>query len=118
MNEVRVCENPSVIEAAADKLGPGCPPLVCTFGWPTTAAFSLLAGLENAGVTLQLRADDDRAGQAIVTRLQATLPSARLWRYDVRPPADAATTPVYEEQLLDTLVADLAASANGAQAVS
>lgn len=30
--EVFVCENPTVAEAAADRLGPNCSPLVCTDG--------------------------------------------------------------------------------------
>jgi hypothetical protein len=104
---VRVCENPSIIEAAADAFGRTCPPLVCTFGQPTTAALALLTGLERAGVGLQVRADDDRAGQSIVARLCTLLPTAQLWRYELRPPDEAAASPVYEEQLLDDLLADL-----------
>jgi hypothetical protein len=43
--QVFVCENPTIVEAAADELGSCCPPVVCTDGIPTTAALDLLAGL-------------------------------------------------------------------------
>ena len=42
---VYVCENPTVLAAAADLLGPACPPLVCVNGQPSTAALRLLTGL-------------------------------------------------------------------------
>jgi hypothetical protein len=35
------CENPDVIAAVADALGPACPPLVCSEGWPSTACLRL-----------------------------------------------------------------------------
>ena len=49
------------------------------------------------------RADDDAAGQEIVRGLCTSIPSARLWRYDLRAPL----TPRYEEQDLDALLLDL-----------
>jgi uncharacterized protein (TIGR02679 family) len=37
-----VCENPSVVETAAERLGTSCAPLVCTDGMPRTAVLRLL----------------------------------------------------------------------------
>jgi len=99
--DVYVCENPSVLVAAADGLATR--PLVCTNGRPSAATRRLLAGLAAAGVRLHVRADDDPAGQDIVAGLLRTLPGARLWRYTLRPP----DPPRYEEQDLDLLVRDL-----------
>src|SRR5262249_56742562 len=48
-NRVFACENPTVLEAAADELGPDCPPLICTDGIPSLAALDLVAGLAAAG---------------------------------------------------------------------
>ncbi len=98
---VFVCENPSVVESAADRLGASCQPLICTFGIPSQAALTLVRRLDAAGVRLLVRADSDPAGQAIVATVRAAAPGAELWRYG----PDAAT---YEEQLMDGLLADLA----------
>lgn len=97
--DVFVCENPSVVEAAATRLGAACPPLVCTFGRPTSAAWTLLRGLRDA--RLHVRADGDAAGRSIVSALLAALPDAVLWRM----PEGSAE---YEEELLADLLADLA----------
>lgn len=99
--DVYVCENPSVLAAAADQ--PVTLPLVCTNGRPSAATRRLLTTLAAAGTTLHVRADDDRAGQEIVSGLTAVLPGARLWRYILRPPAE----PRYEEQDLELLLGDL-----------
>ena len=97
---VFVCENPSVLESAADRLGARCAPLVCTFGRPSQAAHTLLRLLERSGTRLYVRADNDSAGRGFVKALQVTAPTAQTWRY--RPDG-----PTYEEQLLDELIADL-----------
>lgn len=34
---VSIVENPSIVRAAADAMGPDCPPLVCTEGVPSAA---------------------------------------------------------------------------------
>jgi uncharacterized protein (TIGR02679 family) len=101
--DVYVCENPSVLIAAADVLGPRARPLICTNGRPSAAAVRLLTRLAAAGASLHVRADDDSAGQEIVKSLRTSIPSAQLWRYYLRPPA----TPRYEEQDLDALLRDL-----------
>jgi uncharacterized protein (TIGR02679 family) len=101
--DVYVCENPSVLIAAADALGPRARPLICTNGRPSAAAVRLLTCLAATGALLHIRADDDATGQEIVKGLRTSIPSARLWRYDLRPPP----TPRYEEQDLDALLLDL-----------
>ena len=100
---VHVCENPSVLIAAADDLGARSLPLVCTNGRPSAAARRLLTGLAAGGAALRVRADDDAAGQEIVAGLAAVLPGMQLWRYALRPPPQ----PRYEEQDLDLLLGDL-----------
>jgi uncharacterized protein (TIGR02679 family) len=101
--DVFVCENPSVLIAAADTLGEHARPLVCTNGRPSAAATRLLSGLAAAGATLHVRADDDTAGQEIVSGLQAAIPGARLWRFELRAPE----SPRYEEQDIHKLLHDL-----------
>jgi len=101
--DVYVCENPSVLIAAADTLGARAHPLICTTGRPSAAAVRLLSCLAAAGTTLHIRADDDSVGQEIVAGLCASMPTARLWRYEVRPPM----VPRYEEQDLESLLRDL-----------
>jgi len=101
--EVFVCENPSVLIATADELGTQGLPLVCTNGRPSAAAMRLLTGLAEAGALLHIRADDDPAGQEIVSGIMKAIPGARLWRFALRDPV----TPRYEEQDIDVLLRDL-----------
>ncbi len=98
VTEAFVCENPSVIEAAADRLGSGSAPLICTFGRPNLAATTLLRALAEAGVTLHIGADGDDTGRAIVAGLLALAPGSLPWRTHAG---------VYEEEILDDLLADL-----------
>ncbi len=62
---VHVVENPSVLAMAVRRFGPECPPLVCTAGWPNTAAVTLLRGLRKAGATLRYHGDFDGEGLRI-----------------------------------------------------
>lgn len=101
--EVRVCENPAVVEAAADRLGVACRPVVCTFGRPSGAAWALLDGLAAAGVRLLVTGDRDDAGRSITVELLDRLPGAREWRPEVAG--------VYEEDRLPALLADLRSDA-------
>lgn len=101
--QVHVCENPSVLIAAADQLGARSLPLVCTNGHPSAATRRLLTGLAADGTTLRVRADDDTAGQEIVSGLCAAMSGIHLWRYSLRPPTESR----YEEQDLDLLLDDL-----------
>lgn len=108
---VFVCENPSVVESAADRLGVRCRPLICTFGIPSQAALDLVRMLDEAGSRVLIRADNDRAGRRIVAALQVVAPGARPWRYD-------DDSPIYEEQVLEDLLADLESGPPPKQALS
>jgi uncharacterized protein (TIGR02679 family) len=102
-SDVYVCENPSVLIAAADQLGEYRRPLVCTNGRPSAAALRLLTGLAESGAAIHVRADDDAAGQAIVATMRRAVPDAELWRFEARP----TDLPRYEEQDLPLLLQDL-----------
>ena len=135
------CENPDVVAAAADALGAQCPALVCTGGWPSTAALRLLRALVAGGASLHLHGDMDADGLRILRRV-IDLTGGRPWRMDagtyerhaaagepspappsgwvdaigaeLREVADAITTSaraVPEELVLDELLADLRAAA-------
>ena len=96
--EVFVCENPTVLEAAADRHGAASRPLVCTFGLPSQAAWELLTGLGD--VRCHVRADGDVVGWRIVKQLRDRLPGALTWRMP-----EGCTA--YEEELLEDLLSDL-----------
>lgn len=130
---VFVCENPTIAEAAADALGPDCPPLVCTDGIASGAALDLIGGLANTGCSIMVRADIDAAGFTVVDQVLSVAPNARLWRFDAQIyaaahglplPGDVPAgtdlaivqlrgaygdhqVPLHEEQILDALLTDL-----------
>ena len=62
---VYVCENPTVVAAAAHRLGRRSAPLVCVEGQPKTAARLLLGQLTAAGVGLLYHGDFDWDGVRI-----------------------------------------------------
>ena len=64
---VWVCENPTVVAAAADEFGSRCPPLVCTHGQPSTAVTALLRQLVSAGTGIRYHGDFDWPGLVIAT---------------------------------------------------
>ncbi|NVI87681.1 TIGR02679 family protein [Actinomadura sp. BRA 177] len=128
---VRICENPVVVAAAADALGPSCPPLVCCNGRPSTAVWRLLELLAEGGAEFAYHGDFDWGGAAIAAAVHARI-GWRPWRYDTAAYLEAASstpltgrpvpTPwdpplatamknravrVEEEQLLTGLLADL-----------
>jgi len=75
--EVFVCENPRIVEAAADA---GCRrPLVCASGNPSTTVLALLDALTAAGARLAYRGDFDWPGVAMANRI-LTRYNARPWR--------------------------------------
>ncbi len=85
--EVFVCENPRVVEAAADA---ACRrPLVCTSGNPSTTVLALLDALASTGARLAYRGDFDWPGVAMANRI--------LVRYHARPWRMAATD--YEQHV-------------------
>ncbi len=101
-----VCENPSIVAAAAAELGARCPPLLCTEGWPNTAVAAILDAAESARMEILVHADGDAAGAAIAARVLKRAGS-RPWR-EVKP-----HTGVHEEALLDELLADLGSGCVG-----
>jgi uncharacterized protein (TIGR02679 family) len=134
---VFICENPSVIEAAADQLGVGSAPLACVEGRPSVAAGLLLETLQHAGSVLHYHGDFDWPGLAIAHSLiEAGALPWRLGAADYRnglarcrrlkrlpPPGRPVETPwdrdlaatmmnhriaVEEEAVIDCLLSDLA----------
>lgn len=87
---VRVCENPSVLHAAAARLGPACPPLVCVEGNPSVAATGLLERVGRAGTRLAYHGDFGVGGIAIGNRVIGAL-GAEPWRFSTPDLADALT---------------------------
>ncbi len=133
---VLVCENPVVVAAAADRLGSRCGPLVCVEGVPSTAALLLLRRIRQAGAPITFHADFDWGGVRIGNQLAAQF-GAGPWRFcagdykaglAAAPEAvalegravDAAWDPelslamtaagraLFEEQVLEALLSDLA----------
>lgn len=132
---VFVCENPSIVAAAADNLGNACAPLVCTEGMPRSSVHLILERLRASGAELAFHADFDwagvRIGNLLLHRYEATP-----WRmsahdyeqtpggpslYGLRVPAtwDAKLeevmstrgTAAHEEAVVANLLADLEAAA-------
>lgn len=82
MRRVFVCENPSIVSAAAREIGGRCQPLVCTNGQPTSTVHLLLTQLRHAGAELRCHADFDWAGLRFVdqiVRRHAAVP----WRMSI-----------------------------------
>ncbi|KAA9161585.1 TIGR02679 family protein [Amycolatopsis acidicola] len=76
---VWIVENPSVLAMAIGRFGTGCPPLVCTSGWPTTAVMMLLRRFAELGSELLYHGDFDGEGLRIAAYvLEKT--GARPWR--------------------------------------
>jgi uncharacterized protein (TIGR02679 family) len=134
--EIFVCENPTVVAEAAERLGTTCAPLVSTCGRPGAAVWQLLEQLRDAGARLRYRADFDWAGLSIMNSVLARF-DAHPWRMDAAtlqrhaqvpgPPMDGPAVSaqwdpglapalasrgcaLHEEQLLDDLLEDLAQS--------
>lgn len=78
---VFVCENPSVVAAAADRFGEDCPPLVCVGGQPSAAAVKLLSLLAHGDAALLYHGDFDWGGLRIAAGLHARI-AWRPWRFD------------------------------------
>jgi len=129
---IYVCENPTVVVAAANALGSGCAPLVCIQGQLKTSARLLLKQLSEAGWRLAYHGDFDWPGLQIATHVLKRL-GASSWRmsaedYRSAPPSSLALSGfevsagwdadlthamkdaghcVLEEQVLDRLLPDL-----------
>jgi uncharacterized protein (TIGR02679 family) len=130
---VYVCENPSVVAAAANRLGGKGLPLVCIEGQPRTATRLLLNQLQAAGIRLMYHGDFDWAGiqiaNTIVARHRAVpwrmtandyrttatrffalsgTPIAANWDSELMPAMCSIGRVVHEEQVIDIILADLA----------
>lgn len=77
-----VCENPTIVALAAQKLGTRCAPLVCVNGQFATPAAVLLRQLVAAGAHLRYHGDFDAGGLAIARRVIGRF-GARPWRLKV-----------------------------------
>lgn len=75
-----VCENPTLVALAADRLGRRCAPLVCVNGQFATPSLVLLRQLREAGARLHYHGDFDPAGLAIARRALAES-GGRPWRF-------------------------------------
>lgn len=132
--DVFVCENPSVVEAAADALGVSCAPLVCVAGQPSLAALLLLDRLTAEGAVLRYHGDFDWGGIRIANRVHERVgfvpwryrardldagpdlggpllgePIDAYWDPELRPTLERRGSGLQEEQVMDALLADLAA---------
>lgn len=107
---VRVCENPSVIEAAANRLGAACPPLVCLYGRPSSAAWSVLSAVAAGGSRVLLSTDRDVAGAQIAVEVTAFI--GRTYGPAQVSPWLPSEDGVFEEERLVALLADLATGAS------
>ncbi|WP_245428299.1 TIGR02679 family protein [Kumtagia ephedrae] len=77
---VHVCENPNLLAIAADRLGAGCAPLVCTDGMPAAAQRCLLSQLAQAGARLRYHGDFDWPGLRIGNHFMREH-GAQPWRF-------------------------------------
>lgn len=135
LRAVYMCENPTVVAAAANRLGARSAPLVCIEGQPKTAARLLLDGLTAAGIRLLYHGDFDWSGIRIAnliisrhgaapwrfdthsyrtrkgTKLLFGEPVPASWDADLMPGMVAVGRALHEEQVLDDLLGDLAARA-------
>ncbi|WP_340649643.1 TIGR02679 family protein [Pseudoxanthomonas winnipegensis] len=77
---IHVCENPDIVAIAADRVGAGCAPLVCTDGMPAAAQRVLLDQLAAAGARLCYHGDYDWPGIGIGNFVMRTW-QASPWRF-------------------------------------
>jgi uncharacterized protein (TIGR02679 family) len=78
---VFVCENPSVVAKAANRLGTASAPLICANAHPGAAATVLLRQLGTAGARLRYHGDFDWSGITIANGITARF-GAMPWRLD------------------------------------
>lgn len=134
--EIFVCENPTIVAAAADRLGTRCAPLICMDGAPSTAALDLLGRLANLNARIRFHTDFDWGGLRIGNYLMRRLNTSpwrmtsedyrealdgdprhkklhgracvALWDDQLRDMMATRSLVVYEEQCIDGLIQDLA----------
>ncbi|MFJ3586763.1 TIGR02679 family protein [Streptomyces sp. NPDC090127] len=76
---VHVVENPSILALTLRRFGSNCPPLVCTSGWPNSAAIQLLRLLAGQGAALRYHGDFDGEGIRIAAYVMEKT-GAHPWR--------------------------------------
>jgi len=133
---VFVCENPSVVDAAARELGEACAPLVCVQGQPSFAADLLLSSIASAGI--RYHGDFDWGGLRIANRIHERhgfkpwrftavdlasvtesgepltgVPVDARWDESLRPELFHRGTRLEEEQVIRALLDDLAKASGG-----
>lgn len=81
-NPVYICENPTIIEAAARRLGTRCHPIICSDGQASSAAIKLIQMLEQAGAQLFYHGDADWPGIAIANNLFQQFHTIKPWRFN------------------------------------
>jgi uncharacterized protein (TIGR02679 family) len=129
---VFVCENPSVVAVAADRLGRDCAPLVCTSGMPAAAQQALLGQLSAAGARLLYHGDFDWPGITIGNHVMRSFralpwrfrseyyrpemgfalsgpPVAAEWDPSLSPKMAQAGLGLHEEAVIEDLLSDLSA---------
>ena len=89
--QVSVCENATVVEAAAAWFGAACPPMVCVEGNPSLAARQLLSSLADGEARLRYHGDFGTGGLAIGNVVIGEL-GAEPWRFDTAAHAEALAT--------------------------
>ncbi len=104
---IHICENPAVVAAAADRLGTGCAPLVCTYGQPRAAVNHLLSQLQQAGAELVYHGDFDWPGITIANGIMRRF-GARPWHFDEE---------AYKASLREGPLGDRQAAATGKMAL-
>ncbi len=130
---IHVCENPSVLEAAAIRLGAGSAPMICTEGQPSLACQKLLIACDAQSPRMRYHGDFDWGGIRIANYIHRIAPRITPWRYrtgdyealtngsplegspvdacwdpQLRPAMTARNQAFHEEQILTDLITDLA----------
>jgi uncharacterized protein (TIGR02679 family) len=132
---IYLCENPTVLTAAADRHGAACAPILCLEGQPNLAAHTLLQRLRAAGARFLIHGDFDWTGLRIAGQIMERH-GAFPWRFcaedfrragpgagplkgrrcgakwdpELTPAMVAAGFAVHEEQVLEELLGDLGLS--------
>jgi uncharacterized protein (TIGR02679 family) len=128
---IYVCENPTVVASAANRLGPRSQAIMCLEGQPRTAAHLLLIRLVAAGARLVYHGDFDWAGihigNLVMRRYRAApwrfssedyrvarggtellgAPVAAIWDPKLEAAMIETGRAVHEEQVVDMLLTDL-----------
>lgn len=131
-SRIYVCENPSILAEAANRIGANCPPMVCVEGHSSLACWVLLEQLCSRKFQLAYHGDFDWGGIRIANKLYAAF-GFEPWRFTstshsirskhhrkLRPPESEARwdrtlsetirrsgVSVEEESAIDELIADL-----------